>query len=210
MRFKDSIIIDDSKLGFRIAGDSIDTPSYTIQQTERKSIQNSWKPIYGECNEISDHYSEVLIKLKSIHDSQPDFSIRCRAYNEGVAFRYEYDELSSELVFEDELTEFSIPSGAKAWVSKRAQSEIYDLSVEQIDIEAERPLLLELKNKVFLSLGEANLVDFARMKFEMKENTTLKSVLSSPVKFDHPFTTPWRYIMAAASPGKLLENNYLK
>jgi alpha-glucosidase len=79
----------------------------------------------------------------------------------------------------------------------------------QIDIVAERPILLEEPNNLFVCLGEANLVDFARMKFELKENSTLKSKLNSRVTFNKPFVTPWRYIMAAAKPGRLLEHNYL-
>lgn len=206
--FKDSIIIETSKLGLQIAGDASSNQSYSIQQVERKSIQNSWEPIYGERNEIPDHYSEGLIKLKSENNLQTDFNIRCRAYNEGVAFKYEFDEVSTELVIDNELTEFSIPSGSKAWVSKRAQSEIFELVIDQLDFEAERPLLIEQPNKLFLAIGEAGLVDFARMKFQLKEESILKSAMSSQVKFDQPFNSPWRYVMAANLPGKLLENNY--
>lgn len=207
--FSDSIIIEDSKLGFRFLGDTVNNPSYSIDHIEQKSILNSWEPVYGERREIPDNYNEALIKLIANEISKPNFNIRVRAYNEGVAFRYEFDDVDNKVVIEEELTEFSFPVDSKAWISKRAQSEIYDIPAEQIDIEAERPMLIEQPNKIFLSLGEAGLVDFARMKFQLKEASILKSSLSSEVIFDKPFNSPWRYMMAADAPGKLLEHNYL-
>lgn len=207
--FYDSVIIERSILGFLIRNNSLVSPTYTLQHIKRKSIQNSWQQVYGERHDIPDNYNEVLVELKPEKESLPDFNLRIRAYNEGVAFRYEFDEVENELILEDELTEFAMLTGSKAWVSKKAQSEIYDIPVEKLDIEAERPLLAELPNKVFVSIGEAGLVDFARMNFDLKEKSILMSSLSSKIKMDQPFVSPWRYIMAAKQPGKLLENNYL-
>lgn len=71
--------------------------------------------------------------------------------------------------------------------------------------------MAELNDSLFVALGEAALVDFARMKFELSKDkpTALVASLEGQVQFDGSFTSPWRTIMAGNSPGEILENNYL-
>ena len=209
IKFRDSVIISPSCLGFIIRGDSVLNMVKAINVVEQKSIQNSWSPVYAELREIPEDYNEFLVDFELDESVPYNLDLKIRAYNEGIAFRYEFVGLKDELTLREELTEFGIPEGAKAWVSKRAQSEIYEVPLENMEIEAERPMLVELPNKIFLNLGEAALVDFARMKFILTEGSVLKTRLSSPVVFDKSLHSPWRYIMAATSPGKLLEHNYL-
>ena len=62
-----------------------------------------------------------------------------------------------------------------------------------------------------MSVAEARLVDYARMRLSPDKGRpyTLVSSLSSEVKADIPYTTPWRVILLGDSPGQLLERNYL-
>lgn len=211
VKYRDVAVIQPSLLGFEFHDDNKNQGEYIIKSSARKSIRNSWKPVYGEKAEYPDNYEEVLVQLFPASENQPVFNLRLRAYNEGVAFRYEFDDVYDGVTIADELTEFSIPEKAKAWVSSRAQSEIIEMPIAQIDGEVERPILIEVSKQCFMAVGEAGLVDFARMKFMRKEHeaSTLKATLSSEVNFTTPFVTPWRFIMAAQQPGKLIENNFL-
>lgn len=98
-----------------------------------------------------------------------------------------------------------------AWTSNRAQSEIAGTRVSAIKEAVERPLLVQLEESMYLALGEAALVDFARMKFVQKEGNpgTLVASLDGGATLKTSSYTPWRFIMAAKTPGQLLENNYL-
>ena len=62
-----------------------------------------------------------------------------------------------------------------------------------------------------VALGEAKLVDFARMKFSAVAGPSpaLESRLSGEVRLALPAASPWRYVMIGASPAQLLERNYL-
>ena len=134
-----------------------------------------------------------------------------RAYNEGVAFRYEFEN-HVKTVIENELTEFTFPEDADIWVSGRAQSEIVKKKVRELKNDiVERPLVAQLNDSLFLAIGEANLVDFARMK--LKKNPvkpySLVSNLEGEVVFNTSFKSPWRVIMAEKSAGELVENNFI-
>ena len=75
----------------------------------------------------------------------------------------------------------------------------------------ERPLTIEINNGLFVSVAEARLVDYARMRLSPDKGRpyTLVSSLGSQVKVGTPYTTPWRVLLLGDSPGQLLERNYL-
>ncbi len=77
--------------------------------------------------------------------------------------------------------------------------------------ECERPLTLRLPNGLFAALGEAGLVDHARMKFILSPDrkNTLAATLFGPVTESSPYSTPWRFILVAETPGRLIEQNDL-
>ena len=202
-------VIGSSKLGFQM--DASGAGEIEIDRIESKTVNTKWEPVYGERSEYPEVYSESLILLTNVTSREPVYNLRVRAYNEGVAFRYEFPGGNDNITIEKELTEFSLPPEATAWASLRAQGEIIKTSVSAIKEAVERPLLVQFSDTLFAALGEAALVDFARMKFIGKQGKpgVLIAELSSNVISDVPLETPWRFVMAAAKPGKLLENNYL-
>ena len=202
-------VIGSSKLGLQM--DASGQGKIRIDRIESKTVNTKWEPVYGERSEYPEVYSESLILLANVTSREPVYNLRVRAYNEGVAFRYEFPGGKDNITIEKELTEFSLPPEATAWASLRAQGEIIKTSVSAIKEAVERPLLVQFSDTLFAALGEAALVDFARMKFIGKQGKpgALIAELSSNVISNVPLETPWRFVMAAAKPGKLLENNYL-
>ena len=69
--------------------------------------------------------------------------------------------------------------------------------------------MAQVADDLFIAVAEAKLVDYARMKFVPLAANAIVSDLSGPVSNALPLTTPWRVIMAASTPGRLLENNFL-
>ncbi|WP_303318317.1 glycoside hydrolase family 97 N-terminal domain-containing protein [Flavivirga abyssicola] len=214
VNYKKKGVVGDSKLGFVLNTLDLKYKSYQIanvKQVENTSIDTSWKPVYGEKNEYPEIYNESLFRF-SDSDNQEIFNLRVRAYNEGIAFRYEFLNNEGDAInIQSESTEFSLPPDAIAWTSTEAQGKIVKRPVSSIKEAVERPLLVKLQDSIFLAIGEAALVDYARMKFVNKEGSpgTLVSELSSEVIGNSPLKTPWRFVMAAKKPGKLLEHNYL-
>lgn len=77
------------------------------------------------------------------------------------------------------------------------------------EYESERPLTLVLPNGLYASLEEAQLVEYARMKFVLshdKKNTVMAR-LFGPITESSPLKTLWRVIMVAEKPGDLLGHN---
>jgi alpha-glucosidase len=61
------------------------------------------------------------------------------------------------------------------------------------------------------ALAEARLVDYARIRYAPLAGApqSLVSQLDGGISAALPLTTPWRVVMVAESPGRLLENNDL-
>ena len=219
---REALVIGASKLGFETT-DGVDLfDDLEVARVKKQSINTTWEPLYGEKNIYTDQYNEAVISFKDIDESLNGASLRVRVYNEGVAFQYEFDS-KEEIKITKELTQFNFTTDPTVWVSSKAQSAINKVKLSDLPYVAERPLLAELNNHTYLALGEANLVDFARMKFKKNDSCTnglVASLETTPSdsrkdkkKYDVFFPkgiykTPWRYVMVGNSPVELLSNNH--
>ncbi len=208
IRYLGEEIINSSALGLVLSGESGIEKKLAIRDVVLNSVNTRWTPVYGERKEYPDVYNEAFITFSGPEDM---FALRIRAYNEGVAFRYELINGTGEINICEEKTEFRVPAGAFAWVSARAQSEIIKRKVSEIVEASERPMLIQYSDTLFVAIGEAGLIDFARMKLVNAEagSGILKVNLEGEVRLDKPFSTPWRFVMAGKEAGKILEHNYL-
>lgn len=207
---EDSTIIQNSQLGFQIEGEPDFGKNLKIVSFAKTAIDQLWKPVFGERSVVKDVYNQVKIHVKETVLPEREFEILFRVYDEGVAFNYTFlpQAEKDSIVIQKEFTEFKLNKNYDCWVADRAQSEYRKEKINSIKKPVERPLIIEAEEN-FLALGEAKLIDFPRMKFLAgeKENS-LVAELFGDAKIPLPYTTPWRTIMIAGSPGKLLENNY--
>lgn len=216
-------IIDKSAMGFQLKDGSIIPGKVIIERISEKSNNRVWNPVYGEQSVYRDIYNEILIQFHGEGLANIKMFVRIRAYNEGIAFRYEFDN-DSDIEIVEELTEFSFERDPIVWVSSRAQSPIIKQKLSEVQFICERPLLAEISDTAYVALGEAGLVDFARMKFEKIHDTTntLKANLDTGKPgskkrrseygihiLSNQYYTPWRFIMAGRSPSDILQNNFL-
>ena len=210
LSFQGKAVIGKSGLGLTLANGTTWGENARIIQQENNSVDQHWKPIYGEKSEYPEVYREALLTLA---DDRTEFQLRIRAYNEGVAFRYEVADATGDIRIQEERTEFALPPTAISWSSLQAQHEIRRMPVAQLSDSAavERPLLVQLSDSLFAAIGEAELVDYARMRLLPKADApgTLVAHLGSEVVAQSPLRTPWRFVMAGRTAGDILENNYL-
>ena len=207
---EDSIIIRNSKMGFQFAGGTEFGKNLEIISFSEMEVNQSWNPVYGERSEIKDRYNQIKIQLKERGSTGRKYEIVFRVYNEGVAFKTTFlpQTENDTLHIQKENTEFRFSKNYECWASERAQSEIHKIPLGSVLKPVERPLVVEAGNYI-LALGEAKLVDFARMKFIAGENeNSLVATLDGEASVKLPYTTPWRTIMIGKSAGELLENNY--
>jgi len=207
--FKDTALIQNSKLGFQPENEPVLGKNVEIISSEETTVNLNWKPVYGERSEVKDHYNQLKIRFRETISRSQEFEMTFRVYNEGVAFNYTFlpQPGKNKITLEKELTEFRLTGNYPAWISDRAQSEYRKVPVNEIGQPAERPLVIEA-GSTFLALGEAKLIDFSRMKLRTgeRENSLVASLHDAPT-VELPYTTPWRTIMIGRSPDELLENN---
>lgn len=215
VRYRGEVVIAPSKLGFRIAGQPSFEKNLKIKQVSHNETNRSWQPVYGEKSQITDHFNELVIRVQEKTSPHREMEVTFRVYNEGMAFRYRFlpQPGVASLVVEKENTRFSLPGDCACWAAGRAQAAYRKIPVSRLNElpePAERPLVVELSENLFLAIGEAGLVDFARMKLTTADGapTTLETALHGEATVSLPGATPWRFVMVGQSPGQLLENNY--
>jgi len=199
LSYKGKTVIKKSELGIqiqnRILEDALGIPndSFTnwcenmnftgITKTQSDTI---WHPVYGEWSSIRDHYNEMTIKfIKGANDESHEMwnkskcyflNIEVRAYNEGIAFRYVFPEASNGLFLHitGEQTSFNFEDGTLAYHTAWAQGPYNLLPLKDWKEEAERPLTMKLSNGLYVSLLEAQMVDYARTKFKLISDNRFK------------------------------------
>lgn len=203
-----NILIEDSPLGLAFENQVPLQNKLQIVSSREKTVNEPWKPVYGEKNHYSNFYNETTINLKEVSSPFRSFSVIVRAYNEGIAFRY-HVQGDQPSTITGELTGFRFKKDYPSWIASKAQAKYSKGLVSKTGKGCERPYVIEVSDKKFIALGEAALVDHARMKFDRSEKDSLLvlATLDGKAEYISSFSTPWRYVMIADSPGKLLEQN---
>lgn len=196
-------------------------------EAKRDTVSSSWAAPYGEWNEIPDCYNEMTLCFRKGQNEELRegvsgtsyvkskcyfFNIKVRAYNEGIAFCYEFPETSNGLFLNilDEKTEFRMPQGTKALCTAWAQGRYTwrELS-EPWNEEVERPLTMRLTDGTAVSLLEARCVDYARTKMVLKGNGIIRLRPYDGVEVMTPFATPWRLLMVGDKMTDLCNHDYM-
>jgi len=229
VRFQGRAVLVESRLGLELRDGSLTGDFEIVDQTTSTS-DTTWKPVLAERATIRDHFNQLVVELRRAQPPQSRLQLTFRAYNEGVAFCYTVPEQPglSSFVITREATQFAFPGDATAWATYRAQGN-YDPSqsqkgplcgpvpLSQVQPGVERPLTVRVAGDLYASITEARLVDYARMKLRLAAGFehTLEAFLDAErgvngeVMGKMPFTSPWRVVMVARSPGQLLEHNEL-
>ena len=209
--YENRAVVLDSKFGITCNGNTWSS-NLLIKNVSKRQQDLTWTPIYGERSIIRDRFNETVFTLSK--EGQPAWEIQVvvRAYNEGIAFRYVFPEAEHGgpyLHITGESTEFTFHEQAKAWFTRGAQTIHELLPLKDWPGESDRPLTLELPNGLFACLAEAEMVNYARMKFKLsdKKTNTIVSSMYGEVDEIAPFSSPWRVVMVAQTAGELLQNN---
>jgi alpha-glucosidase len=205
-------LISWSKLGLTFGTSPLQN-NLTVTSKTNSSSDSTWLPVYGERSSIRDNYNQLVVGLQETVSPNRLLVLTFRAYNEGVAFSYTLPGQPglTNVSALTEQTEFRFGGNYTAWSVTSAQGNYSTTTISGIPSGCERPLTAQVATNLYLSVGEARLVDYARMKFAplAGKANSLVSSLSSSVTAALPLITPWRFIMLSDSPGHLLENNSL-
>ena len=205
-------LLTPSMLGFQFRGQPPLRDSLRIVDSSRSTFDTTWTQPWGEVARIRDHHNELKVSVQETTNPDRRFTLAVRAFNDGVAFRYEFPQQPNLGDFEimDELTEFAMADNARAWwiASNRPRLDRSEQlwsegPVSTLD-SVQTPLTMETRDGKFVVIHEANLVDYAKMNIRgaRMESRTLRADLAPyadgvKVRGKTPFVTPWRTIQIA-------------
>ncbi len=216
--YKGRTVLADSQLGLNLK----DLPSlkegFRIAGSHASAHDETWTPVCGERSTYRDHYNELRLDLEDSQSPPRKLGIVTRAYDEGAAFYYVFPEQQALQAFTvaAEDTRFQFTGDYTAWAVYSAQGDYAGLRepggptpLSKIKPGAERPMPVRIADDLYVALAEARGIGYARMKFRPVPGIeyALESALDGTVALKTPCRSPWRVVMVAESPGKLLENN---
>ncbi|MBV5283679.1 MAG: glycoside hydrolase family 97 catalytic domain-containing protein [Paludibacter sp.] len=79
-------------------------------------LNEQYKALHGKRSQCGNSANETVVSFEN--PGKAKLNVIIRAYNDGVAFRYEFPEKAGSFVMNDELTTYSIPDSTKRWMEK--------------------------------------------------------------------------------------------
>ncbi|MBL7825693.1 MAG: glycoside hydrolase family 97 protein [Saprospiraceae bacterium] len=237
VRYKGVEIIPFSKLGMALQGHDL-SKNLTLIGKGTASQKGVWRPVWGEVDEITDHYNAIQLELKS--KSGIRMNVVMRVYDEGIGFRYEFpsDENPPQIMIEKELTEFQLTEDYKVWWApsdwdsnehtyKNTPLTQIDATSYLGDIEpfnqrifnvhaVQTPVTMQSATGYCMAIAEAGLIDYGALHLELDRDAKRFSARIIPTtdanvisKNKTPFHTPWRAVLINSSAAGLLTNRLI-
>jgi hypothetical protein len=222
------LVINDSPLGIQLDDQHFDTQLKLIEK-KQDNPKEEYTLIMGKRLKASNAANELTLEFANTNNKK--LRVIFRAYNDGIAFRYHFPEADANLhKVVRELSGFSIPKSAKAWIQpydlnvrmKPCYETYYENGISPGTVSPNGagwafPALFVVDNAWMLitesGLDETycatHLEDKAgngvyTIRFPEKEEVT-SDADPEPVSV-LPWTTPWRLAIIGASPNALYQS----
>lgn len=211
-------IISPSRLGFILANDSKLDLFLGVENSSINSKDETWEQPWGESKYVKNNYTELNVNLREYARQKRGFSVVFRIFDDGVGFRYKFDEQVQlqKLEIVEELTEFNIAEDGTAWWIPGGEYNRYEQLYIKSPIrevgQAHTPITMKTKSGLHLAFHEAGLVDYSALWLRRFEGTKFRanlapSSIGPKVVRDVPFMTPWRTIRITQSAADLYMSN---
>ncbi|MBC7891393.1 MAG: glycoside hydrolase family 97 protein [Sphingobacteriaceae bacterium] len=223
--FKGRPLIEPSELGLDFSENGAFGKSLSLAKPKFREGDATYDLVVGKAKTVRNRFREVTLPLTERSDPKRRLNLVVRAYDDGMAFRYELPEQPrwTAYTLADERTTFHLAGDPRVrtlflpnfTTSHEGKYSTLPLSAVKSDTLMDMPTLFEFPNGTFLAITEAALVDYAGM-YLVKKNGFLTSQLSPlpnsnglKVKAALPHRTPWRVLLISDRIGALMESNLL-
>ncbi len=236
--FDNKEVIKNSSMGFSLNVDSLFYKNFKLINVEKKSVDETWKPVWGEVSTIRNSYEELLIHLQ--HSSGKLLDIVFRVFADGVGFCYKFPKQPDLRYFivEDEFSQFHMAGDHKTfWIpgdydtneysyttSKLSEIDIRSVVAAATDIAVrvapdpfaiQTPLMMKTNDGLYINIHEASLRDYPSMELHVdRENFILTSKLvpdayNNKAYLHAPARTPWRTIIVSDKATDILASKMI-
>jgi len=218
-------LLADSVLGLAFADGTTLGPAAKITATKTATRNATWDNPIGQRRAVPDRFRELRVELREPTTPARTFALVARAYDEGVAFRYDLPEASGlgEFTLQRELTEFRFPADHRAWPgdeSECAENTYRERKLSAIPQQGRGsqpfrsvlPLLVETPS-AYVAVAESDLLDWAGLFLAGTGETAVRAELAprqdkrGTVVGRVPMVSPWRLMMVGRSAGDLVTND---
>ncbi len=223
--FRGKPLVNDSELRLDFAENGPFGPNLSLAKPQFRTGDETYDLVVGKAKTARDHFREVRLPLEERTGPQRRIDLVFRAYDDGVAFRYELPAQPgwTRYTLADERSTFRLAGNPTVrtlflpnfTTSHEGEYSTLPLSAVKSDTLMDMPTLFEFPNQTFLAITEADLVDFAGM-YLIRKNGVLTSQLSplpsssgAKVKATLPHRSPWRVLLIGDRIGALMESNLL-
>jgi alpha-glucosidase len=229
--FNGKTILFDSPIGFNFEKAPPIKTDIEVIESETSEIKEIWKPVLKRKSEVLNHCNQLFLQLKELRFPSRKFNLTFRAYNDGIAFRTEFlgVQKSHHFTITDELTSFLFEDDYTCWAANHKgygshqENEYFERKLSDLQKEwvIGLPMTVKVNDNCYVALTEANLTNFAGIYFKPAvagNRIGVKAQLAplpdtkesgGKVKLELPHKTPWRVIMIADTPGKLVESEII-
>jgi alpha-glucosidase len=223
-------MMQSARLGLELVGQPALGPGMRLLTAQPESADESYTIPVGKTSTVRDHYNGVRADFEDATGRK--LTVEVRAFDDGVAFRYLVPEQPAlnQVHIANELTEFTFVKDAttyplildgyqSSWEDEYQRRNIGGLHPDWL---IGLPLLAEEPGLGWVAITEANIDKYAGMYVRKDSHSgrlTIKADLSPhineagvsvpglAVDTTTPFQTPWRVLMIADEPGRLIESN---
>ncbi len=238
LTYKGRAVIKQSKLGLELKNTTSLTNGFTVASATRRTVDESWQPVWGEVKTIRNHYNELTVTLAQAASSRT-MKVRFRVFDDGLGFRYQFDRQPKLDYFtiKEERTQFALAGDHKAfWLPGDYDTQEYSTvtsnlsevrgkmkaavtpNASQTTFSAtgvQTPLMLKSKDGLYINIHEAALIDYSCMSLELDDkNLVLESHLTPDARGDKgylqtPAHSPWRTVIVSDKAGDILESKLI-
>lgn len=219
-------LIQQASVGLELASGGPLDSQLKIVNVALNQHDETYAVLAGKTSTARDQYREATVSLEEQVEPRRRLDLIFRAYDDGAAFRYRVpaQPALSELIITAERSTFAFVGNPTAYSLPlpffRSPYEVHYEILEPRNITPDSligtPMLLEYPDKIWVGITEAALTNYAGMYLSGLVNSpgVLTSLLSPrfdypriKVKASLPHASPWRVLMVADDPGRLIESN---
>jgi alpha-glucosidase len=228
--YRDKVLMMPAVLGLDLVGQPALGPGMRKTGEEPGSADESYSIPVGKTHMVRDHYNGVRVDLADANGRK--LAIEARAFDDGVAFRYVVPEQPAvkQVRITHELTEFTYAKDASTYPlildgyqsSWEDEYQLRNVSGLHPDWVIGLPFLANVPGVGWVAITEADIENYSGMYLRKGEGFLSRTVRAdlSPhedregkidssyaVETATPFRSPWRVLMIADEPAKLIESN---
>lgn len=233
--FNGDKLLNDSELGLK--ADQADlTKVASANEGELKSFREDWNPVWGEFETITNAYNELPVTYTT--PAGQKFTVWFRAYDDGVAFRYEVPAQPSlsYLTLRDEASQFNLADNMTLYCipgdydtderlyvttpmsdlgrSMKAAGHTESSNIPGLAVQT--PMLAKTSDgKAYINIHEAALKGYPAMALDADTASLGLKAHLTPDKngvrgyLKAPFVTPWRSVIITATAPEMLASQLI-